>query len=106
MAEFHDAASFSEPPPSAETASASGPSATDRAEVLLAALTHRFVRAASTTNSHLQRWTARTREELEDIWAEAQSVSRRTGTSPTTSSNALDMRETDGQGPTETTGEA
>ncbi len=54
-----------------------GPAATERAEALVNQLGERIGQYAALTNQQLQRWTARTREELEDIWAEAQSLRHR-----------------------------
>lgn len=76
--EPHDFSQSSDAPNGANAST--GPRATDRAEVLLAALGQRFNRATTTTNGQVQRWTARTREELEDLWAEAQALRHSVGT--------------------------
>lgn len=48
--------------------------ATERAEEMVDTLGQRFGQFASEFGQNLMKWTARAREEAEDIWAEAQSV--------------------------------
>ncbi len=58
------------------TADADAAPATQRAERIVDDVADRVGRWTATAGHALLRWTARAREEAEDIWAEAQAVRR------------------------------
>jgi len=70
-----------ESPPSTR-AEERGKPATERAEELVDQLGHRIGHLAALTIVQFQRATARGREEVEDMWAEAQNIRQESGRKP------------------------